>query len=129
MTCGIKMADVKVNIYEYAKRYGIRPATPRGGSISRLERSGAEVKKREFKLSTSYNKADAHHKEYSLSYSLRRLKVPSNRESGVNAAESRRTLTLSARDSRTPYECRQHKKTRKFFACLFGWRTIRSSNP
>ena len=39
MTCGIKMADVKVNIYEYAKRYGSRPATPRGGSISRLARS------------------------------------------------------------------------------------------
>ena len=33
------MADVKVNIYEYAKRYGSRPATPRGGSISRLVRS------------------------------------------------------------------------------------------
>ena len=33
------MADVKVNIYEYAKRYGSRPATPRGGSISRLARS------------------------------------------------------------------------------------------
>ena len=39
MTCGIKMADVKVNIYEYAKRYDSRPATPRGGSISRLARS------------------------------------------------------------------------------------------
>ena len=71
----------------------------------------------------------AHHKEYSLSYLLRQLKISANRESGENAAESRRTLTLSARDSRTPYECRQHKKTRKFFACLFGWRTIRSSNP
>ena len=53
-------------MYGYAKLFGSRPATaPRGESISRLARSGAEVEKREFKLSTSYNKADAHHKEYS----------------------------------------------------------------
>lgn len=44
----------------------------------------------------------AHHKEYSLSYLLHKLKISADRESGENAAESRRTLTLSARNSRTP---------------------------
>ena len=63
----------------------------------------------------------AHHKEYSLSYLLHKLKISADRESGINAAESRRTLTLSARDSRTPYECRQHKRHASFLrAFLVG---------